>query len=130
MFGATGGGPIKKNKLFFFADYQGQRFDHPSSSSFFTTYTSAEKSGGRNRRCCSGVPWWRIVGAAIESPITFSMNGTWARPSSCEAIVWICDVCKIEQEIFAVLKRDQGCVGICERKESELVHRARDFRGN
>jgi hypothetical protein len=30
----------------------------------------------------------RIVGAAIERPITFSMNGTCARPSSCVAIVW------------------------------------------
>src|SRR3954469_11173000 len=29
MFGATGGGPIIKNRLFFFADYQGQRFDIP-----------------------------------------------------------------------------------------------------
>src|SRR5712691_702370 len=33
MFGATFGGPILKNKLFFFADYQGQRFNVPSSSS-------------------------------------------------------------------------------------------------
>src|SRR3984893_6373088 len=31
MFGGTLGGPILKNKLFFFADYQGQRFDIPSS---------------------------------------------------------------------------------------------------
>src|SRR6266567_2567048 len=34
MFGGTIGGPIVKKKLFFFFDYQGQRFDHPSSTTF------------------------------------------------------------------------------------------------
>ena len=32
MFGGTVGGPIIKNKLFFFFDYQAQRFDHPSTT--------------------------------------------------------------------------------------------------
>ncbi len=32
MFGGTIGGPILKDKLFFFVDYQGQRFDHPTTS--------------------------------------------------------------------------------------------------
>jgi hypothetical protein len=45
MFGGTLGGPVLKNKLFFFVDYQGQRFNHPSSSQFFSTYTDAEKAG-------------------------------------------------------------------------------------
>ena len=45
MFGATLGGPIKKNKLFFFVDYQGQRFDHPASSSPISLFTSAERQG-------------------------------------------------------------------------------------
>ena len=45
MFGGTVGGPIVKNKLFFFADYQGQRFDHPSSSTPITLFTAAERQG-------------------------------------------------------------------------------------
>ncbi|HLV88302.1 MAG TPA: TonB-dependent receptor [Candidatus Sulfotelmatobacter sp.] len=45
MFGGTVGGPIIKNKLFFFADFQDQRFDFPSSSSFNTMFTAAERGG-------------------------------------------------------------------------------------
>jgi Carboxypeptidase regulatory-like domain len=45
MFGGTVGGPILKNKLFFFADFQDQRFDFPSSSSFNTVFTAAERGG-------------------------------------------------------------------------------------
>ena len=45
MFGGTLGGPIIRNKLFFFADFQDQRFDFPSSSSFNTVFTAAERGG-------------------------------------------------------------------------------------
>src|SRR5579863_9731501 len=44
-FGATIGGPIKRNKLFFFADYQGSRFDLPATPSPKTTFTAANLSG-------------------------------------------------------------------------------------
>ncbi|HTP85680.1 MAG TPA: TonB-dependent receptor [Bryobacteraceae bacterium] len=44
-FGGTFGGPIKKNKLFFFTDYQGSRFDHPSTAGTVTTFSDAERSG-------------------------------------------------------------------------------------
>jgi len=44
-FGATLGGPIIKNKLFFFIDFQGQRFDFPPASSYFTVFTPAEQKG-------------------------------------------------------------------------------------
>jgi carboxypeptidase family protein len=45
MFGGTVGGPIIKNKLFFFADYQGSRFDHPPAAGFITVLTDAERKG-------------------------------------------------------------------------------------
>jgi hypothetical protein len=45
LFGGTVGGPIIKNKLFFFADYQGARFDHPLAESFITVLTTAERGG-------------------------------------------------------------------------------------
>jgi hypothetical protein len=43
MFGGTFGGPILKNRLFFFADYQAQRFDIPSSAGTNTVFTAAER---------------------------------------------------------------------------------------
>ena len=45
MFGGTLGGPIYKKKLFFFVDYQGQRFDHPPAGSFISVFTPAEQGG-------------------------------------------------------------------------------------
>jgi hypothetical protein len=56
MFGATFGGPAIKNKLFFFADYQGQRFDHPSSSSAFNAYTPAEQGGNFSQLLAGAAP--------------------------------------------------------------------------
>lgn len=44
-FGGSTGGPIVKNKLFFFGDYQGSRFDQPATTSPFTVLTTAERSG-------------------------------------------------------------------------------------
>jgi len=51
MFGGTVGGPIIKNKLFFFADYQAQRFDVPSSFGSNTVFTGAERLGDFSALC-------------------------------------------------------------------------------
>jgi len=55
MFGGTFGGPILKSKLFFFADYQAQRFDYPSSSSANTVFTAAQRSGDFSALLAKGV---------------------------------------------------------------------------
>jgi hypothetical protein len=54
MFGATLGGPVIKNKLFFFVDYQGQRFDVPTSSATATVFTNAERGGDFSALCPAG----------------------------------------------------------------------------
>ena len=50
-FGATVGGPIKKDKLFFFGDYQGERFDFPASTSFINVFNARERAGDFGQIC-------------------------------------------------------------------------------
>lgn len=50
MFGGAFGGPVMKNKLFFFVDYQGQRFDTVTTSSF-SAFTASERSGDFGQLC-------------------------------------------------------------------------------
>src|SRR5438552_3137637 len=54
MFGGTIGGPIVKNKLFFFFDYQAQRFDHPSTTNQISVFTAAERAGDFGDICPEG----------------------------------------------------------------------------
>jgi hypothetical protein len=54
MFGGTFGGPIIKNKLFFFADFQDQRLDYPSSAGFDNVFTAAERGGDFGAICVLG----------------------------------------------------------------------------
>jgi len=54
QFGAAIGGPIIKNKLFFFADYEGQRFDTPPSGGNVFVLTAAERNGDFGALCTSG----------------------------------------------------------------------------
>jgi len=53
-FGATLGGPILHNKLFFFVDYQGERFDTPANTSTISVMTAAERQGDFSQICQTG----------------------------------------------------------------------------
>jgi hypothetical protein len=53
QFGATGGGPIIKNRLFFFADYQGLRNPN-SSTQQVQVLSAAERAGNLGELCTAG----------------------------------------------------------------------------
>jgi hypothetical protein len=53
-FGGTIGGPIMKDKLFFFADYEAERFDFPSTASLITVFTAAERTGNISQLVAAG----------------------------------------------------------------------------
>ena len=44
-FGGTFGGPVIKNKLFFFVDYQGSRYDTPATPGTINTFSAQERTG-------------------------------------------------------------------------------------
>jgi carboxypeptidase family protein len=68
MYGATLGGPIQKDKLFFFVDYQGQRFDHPASTSAFTLFTAQERQGDFSQLLTE-------TGIQLYNPFQLDSNG-------------------------------------------------------
>lgn len=70
-FGATFGGPIKKDKLFFFTDYQGSRLDTPTSIQTTTLYTGAERTGNFSQLLAQASP------RQLYNP--FSVTGSGAR---------------------------------------------------
>src|ERR1700686_5699789 len=51
MFVGTVGGPILKNKLFFFAGFQDQRLDIPSSSGENTVFTTGARTANFSALC-------------------------------------------------------------------------------
>jgi hypothetical protein len=80
MFGATFGGPILKDRLFFFVDYQQQAFDHPTTSSFMTVFTDAERAGDFSqlttqlKNPITGVPYpGNQIPASQENPVAAAL---------------------------------------------------------
>jgi hypothetical protein len=53
-FGATFGGPIIKDKLFFFADWQTSLFDQPANSVVIPTISAAFRTGDFSALCTTG----------------------------------------------------------------------------
>lgn len=74
MFGATLGGPIIKNKLFFFGDYQGGRFDTPSAPVAIHTLTQAETGGDFSALLTHGIQ--------LYNPCAAGTGGTSGTPCS------------------------------------------------
>lgn len=74
QFGATFGGPIKKDKLFFFVDYQGQRFDHPSTTQQVSVFTADERAGDFGILCTAPGGTFNASGTACTSPGTQLRN--------------------------------------------------------
>jgi hypothetical protein len=69
MFGGTLGGPVIKNKLFFFVDYQGQRFDTPTSPATTTVYSTAERAGDFSQLCPAGFTAGGICNSTINGNV-------------------------------------------------------------
>lgn len=67
MFGGTVGGPIKKDKLFFFGDYQGMRI--PSGETSNAQLFTASERAGNFGQLCTQLP------VAEGGPGTFSATG-------------------------------------------------------
>lgn len=53
LFGATLGGPIVKNKLFFFMDYEGQRQDHPGTAATMNVIPTSARNGDLGFLCAN-----------------------------------------------------------------------------
>jgi Carboxypeptidase regulatory-like domain/TonB dependent receptor len=64
-FGATFGGPIIKNRLFFFVDYEGQRMDSPTTQNI-QVLSSAERTGNFGELCTAGFGAGGICGDASQ----------------------------------------------------------------
>ncbi len=76
QFGGTMGGPIKREKVFFFADYQGNRIVQGISTGQITVPTSAELGGNFSALSASmtgmvnGAAWAQQLSSRLRYPVT------------------------------------------------------------
>jgi hypothetical protein len=68
-FGATFGGPIIKNRLFFFVDYEGQRMDSPSTQAV-QVLSAAERAGNFGELCPIGFSAAGVCNATTPTELT------------------------------------------------------------
>jgi hypothetical protein len=68
QFGGTIGGPILKNRLFFFAAYQGQRQTQTEVESQITTFTPAELNGDFSQSGANGGPDLNVAAFLQANP--------------------------------------------------------------
>ena len=69
IFGGTLGGPIRRDKLFFFVDYQGSRVDTPTSVNATTVFTPAERAGDFSALLTQARP------IQLYNPFSFDSSG-------------------------------------------------------
>ena len=82
QFGGTLGGPIKKDKLFFFADYEGQRFDHPSTTSTWNVFSTAERGGDFGALCGQAGGAFNAAGECLSTTTPTTVVGQVYQPGS------------------------------------------------
>jgi hypothetical protein len=95
QFGGTVGGPIKKNKIFFFADYQGFFYDIPTSVGGTNLFTAAERNGDFSALLTAPTPYkltnpfnngaafaGNIIPLSMESPVTKNLFAASAYPAA------------------------------------------------
>jgi hypothetical protein len=83
-FGGTIGGPILKDRLFFFADYQAERFDFPSTASLISVFTAKERTGDVSELVAAGK---KIIDPKTGLPFPGNQIPTGSLSKAAQAIV-------------------------------------------